>query len=122
MNNPAAAEDLANDLTSSAEYFNRIADAGSEWFNVPPKDSAQLVVLLQNVSNDCEILINAEHESLTPAERDWFVAKCHKWKKEFDTTLVSLQSGRLNYDTARAEADKTMTKLINAVRQGPPVA
>ncbi|MBC7967122.1 MAG: hypothetical protein H7Z17_14505 [Fuerstia sp.] len=113
---------LANDVSSSAEYLNRIADAGNEWFDQHPRDSAELVTLLENVSNDCQILIDAEHLPLTSEERNWFVGKCENWKNEFDTTLASLQSGQLTFEAAKAEADKTMMKLVNVVREGPPAA
>ncbi|MBL8819711.1 MAG: hypothetical protein JNL58_27040 [Planctomyces sp.] len=112
---------LANDVSSSAEYLNRIANAGSEWFNQNPRDSAELVTLLENVSNDCQILIDAEHKALTPKDRDWFIEKCENWKNKFDTTLASLQSGQLTFDAAKAEADKTMMKLVNVLREGPAV-
>lgn len=110
---------LADDVSSSGEYLNRIANAGSQWFNQHPRDSAELVTLLKNVSNDCQILIDADHKALTPKDRDWFVEKCENWKNEFDTTLASLQSGQLTFDAAKAEADKTMMKLVNVVREGP---
>ena len=110
---------LANDVNSSAEYLNRIANAGSEWFNQHPRDSAELVTLLENVSNDCQILIDADHLRLTPNEREWFVGKCENWKNEFDTTLASLQSGHLTFEAAKSEADKTMMKLVNLLREGP---
>ena len=110
---------LANDVSSPAEYLNRIADAGSEWFNQHPRDSAELVTLLENVSNDCQILIDADHLRLTPNEREWFVGKCENWKNEFDTTLASLQSGHLTFEAAKSEADKTMMKLVNLLREGP---
>ena len=110
---------LANNVSSSAEYLNRIADAGDEWFNQRPVDSAQLISLLQNVSSDCQILIDAEHQALTPAERDWFVTKCQNWKNDFDSTLASLRSGDLPLEAAQSAADQTMLKLVNALRAGP---
>lgn len=113
---------LANDVSSSSEYLNRIANAGSEWFDQHPRDSAELITLLENVSRDCQILIDADHQRLTPEERNWFVEKCENWKNEFDTTLASLQSGQLTFEAAKAEADKTMTKLVNVVREGAPAA
>ena len=84
---------LVNNVAPAAEYLNRIADAGNEWFDVQPKDAAELIVLLQNVSNDCQVLIDAEHPALTPQEREWFVAKCKNLKSAFDMTLAFLQSG-----------------------------
>jgi hypothetical protein len=110
---------LANDVTSSSEYLNRIADAGNEWFEQQPQDSTQLIAMLQNVSNDCQILIDADHKPLTPAEREWFVTKCTNWKKAFDATLTSLKSGSATFDDARIEADATMMKLVNVLRAGP---
>ena len=110
---------LANDVSSSAEYLNRIANAGAEWFNQHPRDTSELVTLLENVSNDCQILIDADHQRLTPDERDWFVGKCENWKGEFDTTLASLISDDRGFEAAKAEADKTMMKLVNVLREGP---
>jgi hypothetical protein len=112
-------EILANNVSSSSEYLNRIADAGSEWLNQRPTDAAQLIVSLEQVSNDCQVLIGAEHLPLTPAERDWFVAKCQNWKNEFDATLASLQSGDLPVEAAQSAADQTMLKLVKALRAGP---
>ncbi|MDA1231734.1 MAG: hypothetical protein O2856_13250 [Planctomycetota bacterium] len=43
------------------------------------------------------------------------------WKKTFDTTLASLQSGYSVFDDAKAEEDVTMKKLVNAIRSGPTV-
>ena len=110
---------LANDVNSSTQYLTRIADAGNEWFNLHPQDSAELISLLQDVSNDCQILIDAEHQPLTAKEREWFVTKCTNWKKEFDTALASLRSGQLTFEAAEAEADKTMKKLVNVLKAGP---
>jgi hypothetical protein len=109
---------LANNVNSSSQYFNRIADAASEWFIQRPINSAQLISLLQDVSDDCQILIEAEHPALTTAERDWFVTKCGNWKTEFDITLSSLQSGDLTLEAAQAAVDQTMRKLVNALRKG----
>ena len=112
-------EILANNVSSSSEYLNRIADAGSQWFNQRPADTTQLITLLEQVSGDCQILIDAEHLPLTPAERDWFVAKCQNWKNDFDSTLASLRSGDLPLEAAQSAADQTMLKLVNALRAGP---
>lgn len=112
-------EILVNNVSSSIEYLNRIADAGSEWFDQRPTDTTQLIALLEQVSNDCQILIDAEHLPLTPAERDWFVAKCRNWRNEFDATLASLRSGDLPLDAAQSAADQTMWKLVNTLRDGP---
>lgn len=112
-------EILANNVSTSSEYLSRIADAGSEWFDQRPTDMTQFITLLEQVSGDCQILIDAEHLPLTPAERDWFVAKCQNWKNDFDSTLASLRSGDLSLEAAQSAADQTMLKLVNALRAGP---
>ena len=110
---------LANDVDSSAEYFNRLADAGAEWFDQNPADSRELANLLTEVSTDCQRLIEAPHEALEPPEREWFVTKCQLWKDKFDNTLASLTAGEMSFEDAQAAADATMTKLVEVLRAGP---
>ncbi|MEO2018062.1 MAG: hypothetical protein ABGZ53_27230 [Fuerstiella sp.] len=112
---------LANNVTSSAEYLNRIADAGEAWFGQTPRDSSDLIVLLREVSQDCQILIDADHQALTSSEREWFVTKCRNWKTKFDETLANLESGQLTFDEARSQADTVMMKLVTVLREGPTV-
>ncbi len=118
---------LANNVQSPAEYLNRIADAGNEWFDQHPRDAPQLISLLKNVSNDCQILIDAPHPILEArllpdgktTMQDWFVTKCQNWKKNFDAILAALEAKELSFEDARVEADKTMMKLVNVLRAGP---
>lgn len=112
---------LADNVSSSSEYFERIAKAGNTWFDQTPRNSEDLAALLKEVSSDCEILINAPHEALTEDERTWFVTKCQNWKEKFDQTLASLEVGDLTFDDARAESDKVMLKLIQVLNAGPSV-
>ena len=112
---------LANDTSSSAEYLQRIATAGETWFQEDRSEAPKLVALLEDASHDCQILIDARHEALTAVEREWFVTKCSNWKAGFDETLASLKSGSITIDTARAQSDLTMMKLI-AVLRTPPTA
>ncbi|MEZ6126958.1 MAG: hypothetical protein R3C49_27895 [Planctomycetaceae bacterium] len=105
--------------SSSAEYFNRLADAGNDWFQQSRDTRPELVALLREVSADCDILIQADHKVLTTSEREWFVTKCRNWKRKFDETLASLETGDLSVDDARQRADATMTKLVSVLKAGP---
>jgi hypothetical protein len=112
---------LANNTSSSAEYFQRIAAAGQTWFDEQPADEATMIVLLEQTCKDCQILIDARHEALTAEERDWLVTKCRKWQGDLEQTLTSLKSGKINLETAQADADLIMQKLVNVLKSGPVV-
>jgi len=110
---------VTDNTASSAEYLQRIATAGENWFQEDRTEAAKLIALLEDTSHDCQILIDARHDALTPKERDWFVTKCRKWKGELDATLASLRSGTITVETARSQSDLTMIKLVAALRSGP---
>ena len=110
---------VANNTSSAAEYLQRIAAAGGQWFVQKPQDVASLISLLEDTSNDCQILINARHEALSPDQREWFVTKCLKWKGEFDATLAALKSGAITFDAAQSRANQTMEKLVKVLNAGP---
>jgi len=110
---------LANDVSSSAEYLQRIAAAGQTWFDEQPTDEAALIALLEQTRNDCQILIDARHEALSDEERIWLVTKCRKWQGDLEQTLSSLKSGAIDLETARTQADATMKKLVNVLQSGP---
>jgi len=110
---------VTNNTASSAEYLERIASAGETWFQEDRSEALKLMALLEDTSHDCQILIDARHDALSPEESDWFVTKCRNWKGEFDATLASLKSGTITVETARSQSDLTMTKLVAALRSGP---
>ena len=110
---------VSNNTSSSAEYLQRIADAGEMWFQEDRNEAPKLITLLEDTSRDCQFLIDARHDALTPEERDWFVTKCRNWKAAFDETLASLKSGTITMETARTHSDLTMMKLVAALRSGP---
>ncbi|MCR9201346.1 MAG: hypothetical protein NXI04_22105 [Planctomycetaceae bacterium] len=111
----------ANDVATSAEYFQRIADSGQNWFGQPRDTTQQLTSLLQDVSSNCEKLINSRHAALTDAERDWFVEKCGDWKTKFDTVLAQLSAGEIDASEAREQSDKVMNRLVDVLRSWPNV-
>lgn len=111
---------ITNDVGSSQEYFERLGNAGMEWFEFKSKDRTQLVTLLQEVSSDCQLLIEAEHQVLSAAERARFVDKCTKWKQKIDVVLAQLQSGELSLKEAEEQADAIMLKLSQALQAGLP--
>lgn len=110
---------LASKSTSSEDYLRRISDAGETWFQQDRSSTTALVTLLEDTSRDCQILIDARHNVLSPEERDWFVGKCRNWKAVFDETLASLRDGSITLEVARDRSDLTMMKLVSALRNGP---
>ena len=110
---------LASKSTSSEDYLRRISDAGETWFQQDRSSTTTLVTLLEDTSRDCQILIDARHNVLSPEERDWFVGKCRNWKAVFDETLASLRDGSITLEVARDRSDLTMMKLVSALRNGP---
>lgn len=122
---------LAADVQSPQEWLDRMAMAGTTWFERHPRNAAELAVLLRQVSRDCELLIQAPPAILAAApltpkvpgdpvnQAEWFVAKCRKWQGQFDTTLARLESGQLDFPAAQIEADNTMMKLTTVLRSGP---
>lgn len=122
---------LAAETTSPQQWLNQLADAGNAWFDQHPRDARQLAALLQAVSRDCELLIQAPPAILTAAtltprtpgdpvtQAAWFTAKCRKWQAEIDATLAKLESGSLDFPTAQAEADRIMMKLVTVLQAGP---
>lgn len=112
---------LVADMPSSQAYFQRLAAAGNKWFDVQIQDSEQLTQLLQEVSHDCQILIDAEHPQLAAEERDWFVQKCQNWKNKLDEVRVALTSQQMSFSAAEEQADAIMLKLVNVLNAGPTV-
>ena len=122
---------LAASDDSPAAWFKRVATAGTTWFNLQPRTADELKVLLSEVSQDCQLLIDAPPPMLLDApltpnapgdptnQSEWFVQKCSKWKGAFDKTLEELKSGQIDFETARAQADNTMMRLISVLNQGP---
>lgn len=110
---------VSNDVDSSSAYLNRLADAGATWFDHRPDNKEELAILLSEVSNDCQLLIDAPHEALSESEREWFVTKCQNWKTKFDETLASLNTDTISFTDAQSAADAIMTKLVAVVRAGP---
>jgi hypothetical protein len=122
---------LSATVSSPAEWFKTVADAGAAWFDQKPRTTADLAALLRQVSQDCQLLIDSPPPLLLKAplapsapgdptsQAEWFVQKCRKWKDDFDNTLNALENGQLDLETARSQADKTMMKLISVLTQGP---
>ncbi|MEI7700308.1 MAG: hypothetical protein WCK86_10955 [Planctomycetia bacterium] len=124
---------LASNVQTPAAWLKRVADAGNTWFDLRPRNAAELTILLKEVSHDCQLLIESPLPLLSAApmptgapgdpvnQAEWFRVKCRKWKGEFDTTLAALESGKLDFQAARAEADKIMMKLVTVLQSGPPL-
>lgn len=118
-----AVDDLFSSLAPQVVSFlaarTKALQDGETWFEEDRNDASKLIALLEETSHDCQTLIDARHEALTPEERDWFLTKCSTWKAQFDETLASLKSGSITLETARSQSDLTMMKLVAALRSGP---
>lgn len=108
-----------NDTASSAAYFKRLADAGTTWTQHRPTNEQELKKLLADIINDCEILINAEHEALGEDERSWFRVKCKLCKGKQEAALANLDAGSATFQKTLDETEQVMNKLVTVLRAGP---
>lgn len=109
----------ADNTASAAEYFNRLADAGATWTQHKPANEEQLAKLLADIINDCEMLIEADHDALSADERTWFRDKCLLWKGKLETNLANLQSGSSTFQDTLKATGQVMDKLVDVLKSGP---
>lgn len=109
----------ANNTATSAEYFNRLAEAGATWKQHEPANEEQLAKLLTDIINDCEILIEADHDALSTDERTWFRDKCRLWKGKLETNLANLESGSSTFQDTLKATEQVMDKLVEVLRTAP---
>jgi len=106
---------LAENLPAAA-YLNRLADAAEDWFKKRPDEPAALAKQISEFRKGCDLLIQAEHKPLAAGDRDWLITKCRAWSTTLDTQLAALQAGKPVLEI-RDEADRTIRRLIEALRQ-----
>jgi hypothetical protein len=99
-----------------ATYLNRLADGAGEWFAKRPEDPAALAKRITEFRLGCSTLIGAEHRPLSAEDRLWLVEKCRAWAAKLDGHLAAVEAGRAPSEV-RAEADETIQKLIEALRE-----
>ena len=107
-------ESMAANATPS-HYLNGLADAADEWFNKRPDHAADLARRLNEFRQGCSTLILAQHQPLAAKDREWLVEKCRAWAAKLDKHLTDLEAGQEPLKV-RAEADETVQRLIQALR------
>ena len=110
-NRPGA---LADDLPPGV-YLDRLADAAGEWFKKRPDDPIALARRIGEFRQGCSVLILSPHKPLTAQDRAWLVEKCRAWAAQLDAHLAALEGGA-SAATVRDDADATINKLIEALR------
>jgi len=106
---------LPQDLAAPA-YLSRLADQAAEWHNARPTEAPALAKRINELRANCSVLLLADHRPLAAADRDWLRERCRAWSQAFDQQLVALENGAAPNDV-RAEMDKVVDKLTNALRQ-----
>jgi hypothetical protein len=96
-------------------YLVRLAEEAEDWFAQRPDNRMGLARRISEFRQSCTTLILANHKSLNAEDRAWLVGKCKEWASKLDAQIVELEA---QGDTAkvRGEADETVRKLINALR------
>ncbi|WP_406695170.1 hypothetical protein V5E97_29455 [Singulisphaera sp. Ch08] len=99
-----------------ATYLNRLADGADDWFAKRPEEPAALAKRITEFRLGCATLIAAEHQPLSADDRAWLIEKCRAWAAKLDEHLAAVEAGRDPLQV-RAEADETIKKLIEALRE-----
>jgi hypothetical protein len=107
---------LAVDLPAD-RYLAHLADGANEWFNSQPGSAEALAQRLREFRRGCDALIGAPHAPLATADRDWLVERCRVWSGKLDAHLADLESQTKPLDQVRTEADETVRKLMQAIRE-----
>ena len=111
-NRPGA---LPQDVTSAA-YLDHLAVAAADWFAKRPDEPISLARRIAEFREGCSVLILSEHRPLSAEDRAWLVAKCRAWAAKLDAHLTSVEAGD-DPAKVRAEADDTIGRLIDALRE-----
>lgn len=98
------------------QYLNHLADSANEWFNKRPESADALAQRLREFRQGCDALIAAPHTTLAKADRDWLVERCRAWSGKLDGHLADLSTGAKPLEQVRSEADETVRKLMQAIR------
>lgn len=106
---------LALDMPAD-QYLNHLADSADEWFKKRPDTPEALAQRLREFRHGCDTLIAAPHEPLAQADREWLVERCRAWSGKLDGHLADLSSGTKSLEQVQTEADETVRKLMQAIR------
>lgn len=106
---------LPQDL-APATYLDRLADDAEEWFAKRLEDPSALAMRITEFRLGCSSLIAAEHRPLSADDRAWLIEKCQAWAEKLEGHLAAVEAGQDPLQV-RAEADETVNKLIQALRE-----
>lgn len=106
---------LTADMTPR-QYFDQLADAAGDWFNKRPETREALALRLQEFSDGCQTLIDAEHPQLSKEDRTWLVDRCRSWKGKIDGYVADLSAGESSAIRVREKADDTVRQLMETLQ------
>jgi len=101
---------------SREAYFITLADAANEWFDVQPREPAELAARIGQFRDGCSRLILAEHQPLPKADQIWLREKCRAWGEKIDGLRIQLESGE-SPEVVRSAMDETVRKLTVAIKE-----
>lgn len=99
-------------------YFGKLDQSLAEWFDVSKGSKELLAKRLEQFSDGCDRLINAEHDSLSQSDQDWLLEKCEAWKVTIDELVASAKQANDDQQVARIKnsADDLVTKISLAFK------
>ena len=108
------AEELQK-ITQPADYYAHIADLADEWNK---QDTSTAIALAQRITEfrqGCAKLQLMDHKTLNDNQRKELLAKCQKWAKKFDASLIELETTQ-NVAKVKDDMTATVTQLVKTLR------
>lgn len=105
-----------DDSLSAKDYLAKLADAANDWHKKRPATPAELSKRIGDFRQGCSTLILSEHKPLSAEDKSWLVERCQAWAKKLDQHLADVESGK-DVLEVRTQADETINKLMNAIRE-----
>lgn len=107
--------DLFSQADTRGDYLRAVASGAEDWQKLPNLTREEYLLNLSRMRDGCSRLINAPHEPLPPADREWLVAKCKVWRDKFDEQSNEVRNLK-PWEAARDKTDATVAALITALR------
>ncbi len=101
---------------SAAKYLANLADAAGQWSNKRPTSKGELVSRLTEFRRGCGLIIEAPHEQLSQADRQWLVQKCKEWAVKLEGIIVAIETEVGTLETLQDQADQTIDRMQQALR------
>lgn len=100
---------------SPREYFNSLASAAGEWFDVVPFSNEALARRLGTARSGLSQLLLASHQNLPEEEKAWLLEQANEWAELLDEAIRAVESGR-PVDEVRANVDEAFSLLIRTLQ------